>query len=176
MTFKSIHAVLAAALALAACAENGTVTSAANIDPISLATAPPGAAPGTCWGKTVTPAVVETVTRKVQLQPAQISSDGRVQAPPIYKSETSQVVVDPRRETWYEIICDADITPDFIASVQRALEARGYYRGAATGIMDARTRSAIGRYQQAEGLDSKTLSIAAARKLGLITVADPTAA
>lgn len=173
MTIKALYPVLAATLVVAACAENGTVTSAANIDPISLSTAPPGAAPGTCWGKDVTPAVVETVTRKVQLQPAQISSDGRVQAPPIYKTESLQEVVQPRRETWYEIICDADVTPEFISSVQRALEARGFYRGPITGALDARTRSAIGRFQQSEGLDSKALSIAAARKLGLITVKQP---
>ena len=173
MTRTSILPALAVTIAIAGCADTDTVTSAANIDPISLATAPPGAAPGTCWGKTVTPAVVETVSRKVQLQPAQISSDGRVQAPPIYKTETRQEVVQPRRETWYEIICEADITPDFIASVQRALEARGYYRGPITGEMDARTRNAVGRYQVSEGLESKALSIAAARKLGLITVATP---
>lgn len=173
MTFRTLTPALAVVILVAGCADNGTVTSAANIDPISLATAPPGAAPGTCWGKTVTPAVVETVTRKVQLQPAQISSDGRVQAPPIYKSETRQEVVTPRRENWYEIICDADVTPDFIASLQRALEARGFYRGPITGEMDMRTRAAIGRYQASEGLESKALSIAAARKLGLIAVARP---
>ncbi|MEO0401511.1 MAG: peptidoglycan-binding domain-containing protein [Pseudomonadota bacterium] len=161
---------LAASVALVACTENGTVTSASNIDPISLATAPPGAAPGTCWGKNVTPAVVQTETRKVLLQPAQISSDGRVQAPPIYKSETQQVVVKPRRETWFEVLCAADITPDFIASVQRALEARGYYRGPITGTLDPRTTAAIGRYQRDEGLQSDTLSIAGARKLGLVAV------
>ncbi|WP_299551688.1 peptidoglycan-binding domain-containing protein [uncultured Tateyamaria sp.] len=174
MTVKSFFPVLAAVCVVASCAEDGAVTSAANIDPISLATAPPGAAPGTCWGKTVAPAVVETVSRKIQLQPAQISSDGRVQSPPIYKTETSQQVVRPRRESWYEIICDADITPEFIASVQRALEARGFYNGSITGEMDTRTRAAIGRYQASEGLDSKALSIANARKLGLITIANPT--
>ncbi|MEL7132119.1 MAG: peptidoglycan-binding domain-containing protein [Pseudomonadota bacterium] len=174
MTMKLLSPVLTALVVLCACAENGTVTSAVNIDPISLAAAPPGAAPGTCWGKTVTPAVVETVTRKIQLQPAQISSDGRVQAPPIYKSETSQQVVTPRRESWYEIICDADVTPEFIASVQRALEARGFYRGPITGEIDAGTRAAIGRYQKSEGLESNALSIAAARKLGLVAVERPT--
>ncbi len=166
---------LAAALLLAACAETGVVSSNSNIDPISLATAPPGAAPGTCWGKTVSPAVVETVTRKVLLQPAQISSDGRVQSPPIYKDETRQEVVKPRRDTWYEIPCAADLTPEFIASLQRALDARGYYNGPLTGEMDRRTKDAVLRYQKDEGLNSKTLSVAAARKLGLIAVARSTA-
>ena len=165
---------LAAALFVTACAENAVVTSS-NIDPFSLATSPPGAAPGTCWGKTVSPAVVETVTRKVLLQPAQISSDGRVQAPPIYKDETRQEVVKPRRDTWYEIPCAADLTPEFVASLQRALAARGYYRGPATGEMDNATKTAIQRYQRDEGLNSKTLSVAAARKLGLIAVVQPTA-
>ncbi|WP_299613829.1 peptidoglycan-binding domain-containing protein [uncultured Tateyamaria sp.] len=174
MTFKAYAPGLAAVLALAACAETDAVTSASNIDPISLATAPAGAAPGTCWSKTVTPAVVETVSRKIQVQPAQVSTDGRVQAPPIYKTETRQEVVQPRRESWYEIICDADITPDFVSSVQRALEARGFYQGPITGQLDMRTRAAISRFQQSEGGDGKALSIETARKLGLITVAQPT--
>jgi putative peptidoglycan binding protein len=167
--------VLVAALAVSACAENGTVTSASNIDPVSLAVAPPGAAPGTCWGKNVSPAVVETKTRKVLLQPAQISSDGRVQAAPIYKTEEQQVIVRPRQETWYEILCATDITPEFVSSVQRALEARGYYRGSITGELDPRTRAAVARYQQDEGLRSSSLSVAAARKLGLLATPQPRA-
>ena len=39
---------------------------------------PPGAKPGTCWGKHTTPAVIETVTQQIMLQPAQIRSDGTV--------------------------------------------------------------------------------------------------
>jgi len=166
---------LAATLFLGACAQNAVVTSASNIDPISLATAPPGAAPGTCWGKTVSPALVETVTRKVLLQPAQISSDGRIQAPRIYKDETRQEVVRPRRENWYEVPCEAALTPEFVSSVQRALAARSFYRGPVTGEMDKRTKDAVQRYQKSEGLDSRTLSVAAARKLGLIAVARPPA-
>ncbi|WP_299373465.1 peptidoglycan-binding domain-containing protein [uncultured Tateyamaria sp.] len=169
-------AAVVAALALSGCAPNGVVTSNANIDPISLATAPPGAAPGTCWGKTVTPAVVQTVTRKVLLQPAQISSDGRVQAAPIYKSEDQQQVIEPRRENWYEVICADALTPDFLSSVQRALEARGHYSGPITGALDPRTRAAVRRYQAAEGINSSTLSIAAARKLGLVAVPQAPAA
>ncbi|WP_299623991.1 peptidoglycan-binding domain-containing protein [uncultured Tateyamaria sp.] len=169
MHISPLFPALAAALALSACAENGIVTKS-NIDPISLATAPPGAAPGTCWGKTVSPAVVETVSHKVLLQPAQISSDGRIQAPPIYKTEEMQQVVRPRKEDWFQVPCDTQMTPDFIASVQRALEARGYYRGPITSEMDMRTRAAVRRYQQSEGFDSPVLSTAAARKLGLIAV------
>lgn len=160
---------MAVTLALSACAENAVVTSA-NIGPISVANSPPEAMPGTCWGKNVSPAIVETITHKVLLQPAQISSDGRVQVPPIYKTEDVQHVAHPRKENWFEVPCEAQMTPEFIASVQRALEARGHYSGPITGEMDSRTRAAVRRYQRSEGFDSAILTVAAARNLGLIAV------
>lgn len=170
MTRSPLVPALAAVLFLGACLENGTVTSASNVDPISLATTPPGAAPNSCWGKVVSPAVVETITRKVLVQPAQISSDGRVQAAPIYKEETKAEVITPRLATWYEIPCADQLTPEFVASLQRALAARGYYRDQVTGNMDLRTRDAVRRYQKDQGLEQKVLTVAGARTLGLIAV------
>ena len=140
----------------------------------TLQEAPPGAAPGTCWGKDVTPAVIETVTEQVLLQPAQVRGDGTVEDPAIYKTETRQAIVKERRVTWFETPCASDQTPDFVASVQRALKVRGLYRGPVTGQMDARTRAAVRAYQKPEGLDSGILSLAAARRLGLATVERPT--
>ena len=140
----------------------------------TLQEAPPGAAPGTCWGKDVTPAVIETVTEQVVLQPAQVRNDGTVEEPAIYKTETRQAIVKERRVTWFETPCASVQTPDFVASVQRALKVRGLYRGPVTGKMDARTRAAVRAYQKPEGLDSGILSLAAARRLGLATVERPT--
>ena len=122
MTFKPLICALSAAITVAGCAPNGTVSSN-NVDPISLATAPPGAAPGTCWQKTVTPAVVKTVNNRVLVQPAQVSSDGRVQAPPIYRTEELAQVIEPRRESWHEIVCATAFTTEFTSTVQRALAA-----------------------------------------------------
>lgn len=132
--------------------------------------APPGAAPGTCWGKTIIPAIIETVTNQVLMQPAQVMSDGSVTQPAIYKTETRQEIVRERRETWFLTPCAADMTPEFIASVQRALAARGLYRGEVSGEMNGATRAAVRRYQKPQGLDSGILSTAAARKLGLVAV------
>jgi hypothetical protein len=140
----------------------------------TLQEAPPGAVPGTCWGKDVTPAVVETVTEQVVLQPAEIRNDGTVLEPAIYKTETRQAIVRERRITWFETPCASAQTPDFIASVQRALKVRGFYRGQITGEMNARTRAAVRAYQKPEGLDSGILSLAAARRLGLVVVDRPT--
>ncbi len=133
-------------------------------------TAPPGAEPGTCWGKQVSPAVVETVTEQILLQPADRKGDGTATVPATYKTETRQVIVKERRKTWFEAPCDDVQTPEFIATLQRALMARGFYHGTISGEMDMRTRTAIRRYQAPGGLDSGILSMATARKLGLVAV------
>ncbi|OUS35102.1 peptidoglycan-binding protein [Rhodobacterales bacterium 56_14_T64] len=134
--------------------------------------APPGAAPDTCWGKYVTPAIIETVTHQVMLQPAEVLADGTVTQPAVFKTETRQDIVRPRHKTWFETPCDSDLTPEFIASVQRALAARGLYRGSANGEMDRATQTAVRHYQKPQGLDSGLLSLAAARQLGLVAIED----
>ncbi|WP_306116949.1 MULTISPECIES: peptidoglycan-binding protein [unclassified Roseovarius] len=141
--------------------------------PDGAATAPPGAKPGTCWGKNVSPAVVETVTEQVLVQPAELRSDGSVSQPAIYRTETRQAIVRERDETWFETPCAAVQTPEFVATLQRALAARNLYPGPITGQIDARTRAAIRAYQAPQGLDSGILSMAAARKLGLVAVERP---
>lgn len=141
--------------------------------PDLTAEAPPGAAPGTCWGKTETPARIETVTEQVQLAPAETDPAGRVTRPATYATETRQVIVQERVITWFETPCPATLTPDFIASVQRALAARDLYRGPVTARMDARTRAAIRSYQADRGLDSGVLSLDSARGLGLVAIALP---
>jgi hypothetical protein len=172
---KSPFVLLPLLAALAACQSSLPLTGPNEPEIVqTLQEAPPGAAPGTCWGKDVTPAVIETVTEQVLLQPAQVRGDGTVEEPAIYKTETRQAIVKERRVTWFETPCASVQTPDFVASVQRALKVRGLYRGPVTGQMDARTRAAVRAYQKPEGLDSGILSLAAARRLGLATVERPT--
>jgi hypothetical protein len=172
MTPRSGFAALVAVLALGGC--QATLPDMA--EPVHVSTrdeAPPGAAPGTCWGQDETPAVVETVTEQIIVQPPELLADGTVQRPAVYKTETRQQIVKPRKATWFETPCEADLTPEFIASLQRALAARGHYRGPVTGRMDARTRSAIRAFQRPQGLDSGMISLAAARQMGLIALDRP---
>ena len=139
------------------------------------AEAPPGAPPGTCWDRDTSPAVIETVTAQVLVQPPQIHTDGTVRQPAVYRTETRQEIVRERADQWFRIPCEGDLIEDFTASLQRALAARSLYSGPVTGVMDAPTRRAIRAYQREEGLDSSVLSLAAARKLGLVTVDVPPA-
>jgi len=132
---------------------------------------PEGAMPGSCWGRTVSPAVIETVTEQVQVQPAQISTTGEIQALPIYRTETRQKIVTQRKDNWFETPCADQLTPQFIETLQRALAARGEYGGEISGLFDAPTRKAMRIYQTTSGgPDSPVLALATARTLGLIAV------
>lgn len=133
-------------------------------------TPPPGSAPGQCWGQEAHPAVVETVTEQVLLQPPQVRSDGTVASPGVYKTETQQRIVQERRELWFRTPCPDEMTEAFVASLQRSLAARGLYAGPVNGRMDRLTRRAVRAYQAPLGLDSGILALAAARKLGLAVV------
>lgn len=135
------------------------------------ASAPPaGADPNSCWATQIVPGIYETVTEQIVLQPAEILADGTVLSPAIYKTETRQAVVRERKETWFELVCEDHMRVDFLASLQRALKARGFYRGQVTAALSPKTHDAIRRYQKSQGLNSEFLSVAAARKLGLIAV------
>ena len=129
---------------------------------------PPDADPSACYANESTPAVIETVTEQVMLQPPQVASDGSVREPAVFVTETQQRIVEERRELWFEIPCQLQRgDPEFIASVQRALAVRGLYLGPATGVMNRRTLRAVHDFQAPQGLDSEILSLAAARQLGL---------
>jgi len=142
--------------------------------------APKDTADGICWGKDTTPALVETVTEQVLVRPAGPvigpSPDGAptyktVQSPAVYDTQTQQKIITPRADFWFEVPCPAQIDRAFIATLQRALKSRGLFRGVVTGVMDAKTEKAVRWYQKQHGLDSTTLSLTAARQLGIIAYA-----
>lgn len=133
--------------------------------------APPGAPAGSCWETEITPARIATITQQQIVTPPEIDENGQIIRPATLRTLTRQEVVQPRRETWFETLCPAELSPDLIATLQRALRARGYHATQVTGQLDPATKEAILRYQRKQGLDSSTLSLENARKLGLISVA-----
>ena len=132
---------------------------------------PPARPEGACWESDVTPAVIETVTEQVVVTPETRGEDGRVLTPATYRTDTRTRIVQDREEVWFRAPCPAEYTVDFVASLQRALKARGFYLLPLTGELDAGTRDAVRRYQAERGLDSPRLSLAAARELGLLPTA-----
>lgn len=155
---------------LAACAPQGAdVSRQPDLSDIGSATERPVSDdPNACFGAEIVPAIIETVTERKMIQPGQVSIDGKVYYPAVYKNQVEQRVIRERTEVWFETPCPASLTPDFIASVQRALAARDHYRGPINGEFTLRTRRAIRAFQQDQGLDSDKLSLETARILGLI--------
>lgn len=172
---RTLSVVLAALVSAAACTASGedpAKTPTYLGEPIVTRASPPDRTdPDACFGHEATPAVIETVTSQIMLRAAEIAPDGTVLSPATFRTDTRQEIVTPRREMWFETVCTADLTPEFIASLQRALEARGLYAGPIDGEMTAATRAAIRAYQAPQGLASPILSLAAARQLGLAEVA-----
>lgn len=132
---------------------------------------PPSTVPGECWAEDVIPAIIETVTEHELVSPERPAATGAPAAPAVYRTVTHQSIVQDRQEVWFRTPCPAEMTPDFVASLQRALKARGLYDAPLTGEMDAATTEALRRYQAPLGLDSERLSLGAARQLGLVSYA-----
>ncbi|MFC2968801.1 peptidoglycan-binding domain-containing protein [Acidimangrovimonas pyrenivorans] len=118
---------------------------------------PPSTVPGECWAHETLPAVIETTTEHVETAPGQ------------FETRSHQRIVRPREAVWFRRLCPAVMSPDVIATLQRALKVRRYYGGPVTGEMDAPTRDALRRYQSERGLASAIPSLAAARLLGVAT-------
>lgn len=169
---RAIWAVVLAGL-VSACADSGyRAETGADIAVPDFASAriapPPGVTPGGCWVRDIAPALLETVTRQIEVSPARHAEDGTLIAPARFRTETVQEIQTERQELIFETPCPDALTPELISTLQRALEARGLYRGAITGEMDLPTRRAVRRYQSANGLPSGLLSIQSARRLGVL--------
>lgn len=132
----------------------------------------PSAGPRTCEARGASPAVFETITRQEQIVGEQRRADGTVAAPARFRTVTETRTLRDRTERTFPTPCRLrDGDPDFIAQIQRALQARGLFRGPITGVYDTGTRTAVQAFQEAtEGLESGTLSLASARRLGLVAV------
>lgn len=156
--------------ALAACQSPAVeAPSRAQLADEVLRTSPPDSDDTTCWAAEVTPAIIETVSEQTLVTPEIRDATGQVVTPASFRSTTKQRIVQDRDEVWFRTPCPAEMTVDFIATLQRALKARGLYRAPLTGVLDAATAEAIRRFQADRGLDSRQLSLAAARELGIVS-------
>ncbi|MEP2784219.1 MAG: peptidoglycan-binding domain-containing protein [Pseudoruegeria sp.] len=126
-----------------------------------------------CWAQDTQPAIVQTKTKQVLLEPATFDTDDTLLTQAVYGTETRQDILRERAEAWFQTTCDAYIDQTYIATAQRALTVRGYYTETITGEMNAATLEAIKDYQTKRGLESTTLSLAAAQQLGVAAYGRP---
>ncbi|MGP9790421.1 peptidoglycan-binding domain-containing protein [Roseinatronobacter sp. NSM] len=73
-------------------------------------------------------------------------------------------------ETAFRVPCPEQMTTEFIATLQRALHARGQYDGPITGQADSQTRAAVQRFQKSNGFDSPILTLETAQNFGLLPI------
>ena len=151
-----------------ASAPSTDVAGRANIVPMQIGAEIEAGDNGRCYGRDITPAVIQTVTEQVLVSQASYNDDGTLYAPASYQSVIRQEIEREREEVAFETICPPAYTVEFVSSLQRALQARGFYRGQITGVMDAVTGRAVQDYQRRNGPDSPLLWIASARELGLV--------
>ncbi len=102
------------------------------------------------------------------VQKERLAGDGSVVQPAAFRTETHQRIVQEREEVWFRSPCPEEMTVDFVATLQRALKARGFYLLPVNGVLDTPTQDAVHRFQIERGLDSPRLSLAAARELGIV--------
>jgi hypothetical protein len=160
-------------LGLAGCTNTGTSpppSTTIRLVPDRDGKAPKAGPDGACWQDATTPAVIETVTEQVLLEPEIRDAAGLVTAPGVYGSQTHQRLVKDRSRVWFRAPCPLDVTVNYLASVQRALKARGYFTGVLSGALDPQTLDAIRRFQAERGLDSPHLSLDTARELGISAI------
>ncbi len=130
---------------------------------------PPDGKDGSCWASDTIPAVIETTTQQQLVSPQVLDETGKVVTAAVYRSNTQTRMVSEREEVWFRAPCPDSMIPEFIATLQRALKARGLYLLTVTGELDAPTLESIRRFQADRGLDSPTLSLAAAQELGIVS-------
>ncbi len=170
-------AAFVAALALMSCQAGpyvGLAKTKAQIEVLRLKDgASPPPAQGVCWASDTAPAVIETVTEHVQVRPERRDATGAVVQAAEFQTRTAQRMVQDRATVWFKSPCPAQVTVAFVASLQRALKARGRFYEPITGAWDAATLAALRKYQRERGLDSAQLSLAAAQELGLAATSAP---
>lgn len=152
------------ALVLAACAAPQTDETKHAVNGVAVGET----GPVNCKVTDTTPALIETRTVQLLETPAVLNPDGSTATPARYRSESSPRIVQKRQLVEIETPCQALGDPDFIASLQRALKARGHMYGTINGLMDRQTLQAVRSYQAGRGLNSDVLSLGSARALGLV--------
>mgnify|MGYP001798540307 FL=1 len=157
--------VLLFAACLTACASEPVAD--APLDLLAQRGTPDDAPEGSCWHNAGTPALIETTERKILVRQASISADGKTRFPAEYRVEVEERTIRPQADDWVQIVCPKLLTQDFISAIQRALKARGYYDGPATGRLDSATRQSVRRFQLTQGRDLEKVTQTLTETLGL---------
>nr|WP_269331841.1 peptidoglycan-binding domain-containing protein [Futiania mangrovii] len=135
----------------------------------------------------VVPAVTEKVRKRIMVEPPKTV---KVEIPAKYETIKVKKVVEPARQVvtevpaeyetvtkrvkmsdgsieWREILCEVNMTEDWVTRLQTSLKNAGYDPGKIDGVLGRGTYDALERFQKDKGLGSGELTIETLRMLGV---------
>ncbi len=125
---------------------------------------------GRCFARMAGPTRTDIVTELVEVQPEVKDRNGVVTQPAIFRNVTGPKTVVTGQGARFETVCPQVYTPDFVATLQRALIVRRAYDGEVTGLMDEATSLALQQFQRGMDVDSPLLAMRVGRDLGIVAV------
>jgi hypothetical protein len=110
------------------------------------------------------PAEYKTIKVKKLITPAGVN---RIPIPAEYQTVTRKVQITEGKMEWRRVLCQTNMDPKTIASIQRALKAAGFDPGPIDGIIGKLTMSAVRAYQKDKGLAIGNLTYETLNSLGV---------
>ena len=125
---------------------------------------------GRCFARDAAPTEVRIVEETVIVVPEKRDNLGRITQPAVVRSQDGPQTFRIGDGKRFETLCPQEYTAQFVASLQRAMKARGAYDGPITSAYDAATSQAVRAFQLSSGIDSPLLRRRTALELGLTAV------
>ncbi len=95
-------------------------------------------------------------------------SERRITIPEQYQTVSKTLKVSDGHMQWREILCDTNMTRGKVQEIQRALAAKGLYKGPIDGVVGHLTINAVKAFQRKAGLPvSQYVTVATAEALGV---------
>ena len=122
---------------------------------------------------TKTPATTRTIEIPAEYKTVKIRKmvkapqERKVEIPAQYTSVSQRKLVKEGRMEWRQILCQTNIRPDTIVSLQRSLKKIGHDPGPIDGVVGGETMRAVHSFQTAKGLPQGGLTIATINALGV---------
>ncbi len=130
--------------------------------------------------ETITKTIVKTPasTRRVEVpaeyNPVKVNKvvaeakEMREVIPARYETVTSQELERDGYMEWRSILCETNMTPGMVSSIQRALSTKGYNPGSIDGVIGSNTIKAVNEFQTDNKLPTdKYINIETVRALGI---------
>jgi cell division protein FtsB len=113
------------------------------------------------------PATYRTVKVKKMVSEPQTR---KIEIPAEYQTVTKTEMVKDGHMEWRKILCETNVSPDFIKKFQAALMRSGHNPGPIDGVIGQQTEAAMKAYQREKGLAVGAVTYETVKSLGITTM------